>query len=49
MAHHDDHHDREGPLVDDAHARPEAVGDDREARSARGARDARGRRAVRLL
>ena len=35
--------------VDDAELRPEAIGDDREGRVARGARDARGRRAVRLL
>jgi len=54
MTDRDDHH-ADGPLVDDADARPEAVGDDRETRSARGAggergaRDARGRRAVRLL
>jgi len=48
MTDRDDHH-AEGPLVDDADARPEAVGDDREARLERGARDARGRRAVRLL
>lgn len=52
--HHRDERD-DGPLVDDAHLRPEAAGDDREARpargagGARGARDARGRRAVRLL
>ena len=48
MTDRDDHH-AEGPLQDDAHARPEAVGDDRESRLERGARDAQGRRAVRLL
>ncbi len=47
MHHHDDHDG--GPPVDDGQLRPEAAGDDREARLDRGARDARGRRAVRLL
>jgi hypothetical protein len=47
MHHHDERDD--GPLVDDVHLRPEAAGDDREARLGRGARDAHGRRAVRLL
>ena len=45
---HRPEHDPPEQVVDE-HLRPEAPGDDRETRLARGARDAKGRRAVRLL